>query len=160
MITAKPKKLILDLRWYRGGTFEGFKKIAGLFLTKNTALMLKTRKGVKTILLGSDESYHGKIVAVIGQSTVMYGEILAALLKAHGEKPDKMIVLLGQKTGRFSAHLKHILLHDGSSILLTEGLYLINNKGLTRTGIQPQIKLKDGELSQLEERAIGKLNSL
>ena len=160
LVAVKPEKIILDLRWYRGGTFAGFQKIAGQFLEKETPLTLKTRKGNIKVPLGSDENYHGKIVVVIGQSTIMYGEILAALLKAQGEKSSQSIVLLGQQTGRFNARLKHILLEDGSSILLTEGLYLINDKSITRTGIKPQIKLKDEELNQLEDRAVGQLKSL
>ena len=160
LVAVKPEKIILDLRWYRGGTFAGFQKIAGQFLEKETPLTLKTRKGNIKVPLGSDENYHGKIVVIIGQSTIMYGEILAALLKAQGEKSSQSIVLLGQQTGRFNARLKHILLEDGSSILLTEGLYLINDKSITRTGIKPQIKLKDEELNQLEDRAVGQLKSL
>jgi len=160
LAAVKPEKIILDLRWYRGGTFAGFQKIAGQFLEKETPLTLKTRKGNIKVPLGSDENYHGKIVVIIGKSTIMYGEILAALLKAQGEKSSQSIVLLGQQTGRFNARLKHILLEDGSSILLTEGLYLINDKSITRTGIKPQIKLKDEELNQLEDRAVGQLKSL
>ncbi len=116
LVAVKPEKIILDLRWYRGGTFAGFQKIAGQFLEKETPLTLKTRKGNIKVPLGSDENYHGKIVVIIGQSTIMYGEILAALLKAQGEKSSQSIVLLGQQTGRFNARLKHILLEDGSSL--------------------------------------------
>jgi C-terminal processing protease CtpA/Prc len=158
--TTKPEKIVLDLRWYRGGTFEGFKKIAGLFLAKNNSLKVKTRQATTTIPVGSNNPYSGKIVVVIGQSTLMYGEILAALLNGQGVKPNKRILFFGQDTGRFSARLKHIVMGDGSSILLTEGLYSVNNLAITPKGIQPQVKIKDKDLGRLNELAIEQLNSL
>lgn len=156
----RPEKIILDLRWYRGGTFNGFKKLAGLFVQKDTSLMIKTRKGTVTTLLGSEDHYKGKAVVLIGQSTVMYGEILAALLKGQGKHTGQRILLMGQTTGRFSARLRHFAMEDGSSILLTEGLYVVNNRDINRNGVQPHIQVKEKDLPRMDELAVNRLNSL
>lgn len=161
----KPLKLIIDLRTYCGGDLESFKQITNLFFKDKIALTLKLKDKVKDIFPEAKEknipAY--KAVVIINRSTRMYGELLAAIFKTPGAKsgaaPRYPVTLVGAMTQGFISELKSIPLQDGSSILLTEGLFLLNGKSTTSKGIEPDIEIKDKNSQQIMDTCISILTA-
>ncbi|MCX6584078.1 MAG: S41 family peptidase [Candidatus Aminicenantes bacterium] len=160
--TDKPLKLIIDLRTYRGGDLESFKQIANLFFNDKIALTLKLKDRVKDIFpetKGKNIPAY-KAVVIINRSTRMYGELLAAIFKDTGAKTGNgtasryPVTLVGTTTQGFISELKAISLQDGSSILLTEGLFLLNGKATASKGIEPDIEIKDKNSEQIMDKCI------
>jgi carboxyl-terminal processing protease len=155
----KPLKLIIDLRRYTGGEFESFKKIINLFFKGPILLTLKLKDKEEDFLLGSREALEYKAVVIINRSTRMYGELLAALFKQAGAVAQRPTSLVGTSTQGFISKLKAIHLEDGSSILLTEGLFLLNGKSTASKGVVPDIVIKGKASGEIIEKSISILNS-
>jgi len=166
-----PLKLIIDLRTYRGGDLESFKQIANLFFKDKIALTLKLKDKVKDIFPETKEKNVPGYTAVviINRSTRVYGELLAAILKnpgtrnknknGNGTAPRHPVTLVGTTTQGFISELKSIPLQDGSSILLTEGLFLLNGKSTASRGIEPDIEIKDKDSGQIMDTCISILTA-
>lgn len=156
--SAPPLNLILDLRKYSGGSFEGFKQIAALFFKTPVPLVLKTKEGSSTIELGSEISHklpiNYKIAVIINPSTRMYSELLAGLFKTF--RPDAKLV--GSSTRGIVSQLKQIPLSDGSSIVITEGLFMLAEDKPADTGVAPHITIKLGEAGDIVRRCCNELN--
>lgn len=153
----KPLKLIIDLRTYCGGDFESFTKITNLFFKDTLLLTLKYKNREEDFLLGSKDALEYKAVVIINRSTRMYGELLAAMFKDSGPPSNRPAALVGTSTQGFISRLRPIPLQDGSSILLTEGLFLLNDK-LTTSGVDPDIVVKDKESAKILDKCISILN--
>jgi C-terminal processing protease CtpA/Prc len=153
----KPLKLIIDLRTYCGGDFESFTKITNLFFKDTRLLTLKYKNREEDFLLGSGDALEYKAVVIINRSTRMYGELLAAMFKNSGPPSNRPAALVGTSTHGFISRLKPIPLKDGSSILLTEGLFLLNDKPTT-PGVDPDIVVKDKESAEILDKCIPVLN--
>jgi carboxyl-terminal processing protease len=153
-----PLKLIIDLRTYCGGDLESFKQIANLFFKDKIALTLKLKDKVKDIFPETKEKNGPtyKAVIIINRSTRMYGELLAAIFKNPGKGITSRypVTLVGTRTQGFISELKFIPLQDGSSILLTEGLFLLNGKSTASKGIEPDIEIKDKNSEQIMDKCI------
>jgi carboxyl-terminal processing protease len=162
---TKPLKLIIDLRTYCGGDLESFKQIASLFFKNKIALTLKLKDREKDVFTGVKEksvpAYQA--VVIINRSTRLYGELLAAMFKNPGSKsgtaPQSPVTLIGTTTQGFISELKFIPLDDGSSLLLTDGLFLLNGKAAASKGIEPDIVVKDKESEQIMNKCIAILAS-
>jgi carboxyl-terminal processing protease len=146
----KPLKLILDLRRYSGGDFESFIQLTKLFFPQIIPLTLKTKHKKEKFLLGSPQTISYYAVVIINRSTRMYGELLAALFKEYGREN---VTLLGTKTRGLISKIKQFPLHDGSSILLTEGIFLLDGKKMVNKGVTPHIKVKEANAEKMIERA-------
>jgi C-terminal processing protease CtpA/Prc len=177
---GKQLKLILDLRKYKGGNLNSFLRLTRLFFDQSVKMTLKTKNKKETIILGSPSPLSYRAVAVINGSTMMYGELLAYLFKnptpenvkdsIHDKKADNNqkkrsqadtihsshanVTVFGGRTVGFISKLKHIPLSDGSSILLTEGLFLINDKNPVKSGVKPDIALKEKAFDDVIARSI------
>jgi carboxyl-terminal processing protease len=138
-LNNKPLKLIIDLRQYSGGDLDAFIRLTRLLLDTSIPLTLKTKHSEKKLLLGSTGALNYRAVVIINTSTRMYGELLAILLKEYSKKN---VTLMGAKTKGFISKLKQFPLDDGSSVLLTEGLFLLDGKDLANQGVTPDIKIK------------------
>jgi C-terminal processing protease CtpA/Prc len=155
----KPLKLIIDLRKYSGGDFESFKKIVNLFLKGPILLTLKLKDKEEDFLLGSKEALDYKAVVIINKSTRMYGELLASLFRESGAVAQRSASLVGTSTQGFISKLKTIHMEDGSSILLTEGLFLLNGTPTASKVVKPDILIKDEVSGEIIKKSISILNS-
>lgn len=153
-----PLKLIIDLRTYCGGDLESFKQIANLFFKDKIALTLKSKDKEKDIFPETKEkNVPGyKAVVIINRSTRMYGELLASIFKnpGKGAASRRPVTFVGTTTQGFISELKSIPLQDGSSVLLTEGLFLLNGKSTASKGIEPDIEIKDKDSEQIMDKCI------
>lgn len=152
-------KLIIDLRKYNGGDLDSFTRMTRLFFNKTIPLTLKLKNKKEEFLLGSnsDEAFTYHAVVIADKSTIMYGELLAYLFKTlrpPGDEHPAAATLIGSKTKGFISKLKHIPLEDGSSILLTEGVFLLNGKDPAKTGIEPDIEIKKENSAKIIDRGI------
>ena len=150
----KPLKLIIDLRKYSGGDFESFKKIINLFFKGPVLLTLKLKDKEEDFLLGSKEALDYKAVVIINKSTRMYGELLASLFRQSGAVAQRPASLVGTSTQGFISKLKTIPLEDGSSILLTEGLFWLNGSPTASKGVEPDILIKDKVSGDIIKKSI------
>ncbi len=150
-----PLKLIIDLRKYSGGDLEGLLQFTRLFFPSPLSLTLKTKYREEKISLGSDRPFTYRAVVIINKSTRMYGELLAALFKEYGQKH---VTLLGNKTKGMISKLGEYPLQDGSSILLTEGVFLIKGKNPAQNGVSPDVKIDDQPSGKILERALALLD--
>lgn len=146
--------LIIDLRKYAGGDYNSFVEICKLLLPEDNHLTLTTRDGEMILRLGSLHSLSGRTMAIIGPSTIMYSELLAASLKANGA------TLVGTGTPGFISQLRKIDLEDGSSLLITEGTFNIDGQPLgDTTGVLPTVETEETNDDRLMARCISLLSS-
>jgi carboxyl-terminal processing protease len=150
----KSLKLVIDLRKYSGGELNGFIELTSLFFPHPLPLTLKTKHNKETLLIGSTQAITYHAVVIINKSTRMYGELLAALFKEHGKGNA---TLIGTKTRGLVSKIKQFPLRDGSSILLTEGIFLQNGKNLANTGVTPDVKVKEKQFKKIIDRAVSML---
>lgn len=165
---GKPFKLIIDLRRYTGGDFESFKTITNLLraapsAAKGTApptkLILKFKEKSEEFVPAPMNDPDYQAVVIINRSTRMYGELLAKLFK-HMEDPAKpFVTLIGTSTQGFISKLKSIPLEDGSSILLTEGLFLLDGKAVELKSTGPDVIVNEEDSGSLMKRSITLLTS-
>jgi carboxyl-terminal processing protease len=150
-----PVKLIIDLRKYEGGELEPFIELTRLLFNRAIPLTLKLKDSTQTISLGSEKALNYRAVILIDKSTMMYGELLAEMFEMYREK-DK-ITLAGSKTRGFMSKLMHIPLDDGSSILLTEGFFLFNGINPAKTGVKPDVVIKEENAGSIIDYCISNL---
>ncbi|MCP5047940.1 MAG: PDZ domain-containing protein [bacterium] len=155
--TNEPLKLIIDLRRYNGGDLEGFTRMAGLFSKEEMSLELKSKHKTEPLTLGANQNREQPLdyraAIILNPSTRMYGEMLAAVFRKNAMK------IVGTATQGFVSKLKHIPLTDGSSILLTESLFLLEGKNLAGAGIKPDIKIKGADTEKITARCISLLDT-
>ncbi len=147
----KPLKLVIDLRKYSGGDLNAFIDLTKLFFPQPIPLALKTKHNKEKLLLGSAQAITYHAVVIINKSTRMYSELLAALFKEHGKEK---VTLMGAKTRGLISKIKQFPLRDGSSILLTEGIFLLNGKNPANTGVTPDVKVKEKDSAKIIDRAV------
>jgi carboxyl-terminal processing protease len=150
----QPLKLVMDLRKYSSGDLDAFIELTRLFFPQPISLTLKTKHHQEELLLGSKQAITYHAVVIINKSTRMYGELLAAIFKEHGKEN---VTLMGTKTRGLISKIKQFPLRDGSSILLTEGIFILNGKNLANTGVTPGIKVKEKDSAQIIGRAVAVL---
>jgi len=130
--------LIIDLRKSCGGDLDSFMQIARLFFTSPAPLVLKTKQEEHQLEVGATHTFNYKAVVIIDSSTRLYSELLAVLFR---EYCKDNVTIIGSKTRGFIADLKQFSLDDGSSILLTHGLFLLKEKELAKRSFIPDIKI-------------------
>jgi carboxyl-terminal processing protease len=148
LMNKKSLRLIIDLRKYSGGDFDSFIDITRLFFKKTTSVVIKTKEKEEKVLLGSVNPLKFKAVIIINQSTIMYSELLAALFKSMNA------ILIGSKTQGFISKLNHISLKDGSSVLITGGIFLLKGKDLRKSEVNPKIELKGKDWKHILDKSL------
>ncbi|MCP5103483.1 MAG: hypothetical protein GY950_08900, partial [bacterium] len=151
---TEPLKLIIDLRSYCGGDFQSFKKICNLFFKESLLLTLKYKNKEEDFILGARTAAAYKAAVIVDRSTRMYGELLAAMFKNTGAPSQRPVTLIGSQSPGFVSKLKSIPLDDGSSILITEGLFLLEGKPAASGGVTPDIIEKDYAAGELVKKCI------
>jgi len=150
----KPLNLVIDLRKYSGGDLDAFIELTKLFFPQSILLTLKTKHNNEKLLLGSTQPITCHAVVIINKSTRMYGELLAALFKEHGKEN---VTLMGTRTRGLISQIKQFPLSDGSSLLLTEGLFLLDGKNPVNTGVTPNVRVKEKDAADIIDRAVALL---
>jgi len=158
--TTLPLKLIIDLRFYNGGDFSAFKEAAKIFFPQPMPLTLETKQGKEIFELGSDSPLSYQAVILIDPSTILFNELLAYLFNELPDNEQHHTTLLGKNTPGFIPELKQIPLSDGSSILLTSGFFLFQDKNISSIGIKPDVRLTKKELPTIIKRSVALLSTL
>ena len=156
----KCPKLLIDLRHYTGGNFHSFLDIANIFFKDSPGFTigLHKKKKEKKFPVGSDTVADYRAVVIVNKSTIMYGELLAALFKLNQQDNNHPTTIIGRKTPGFISQVKQVRMNDGSSILLSEGFFFIKDEKTVKSGVKPDIELKLKEFDHLIDRATTILN--
>lgn len=157
---ANRLKLIIDLRNYSGGDFESFLEITKIFFNEaaNFAVTLEKKNTTDSFPVGAKDALDYRAVVIVNKSTIMYGELLAALFQAAGQDKKYNITIIGRKTPGLVAKLLHIKFEDGSSILLSAGFFFIQEKPAAKSGVIPQIDLPANGFDDVIDRCKTILN--
>ena len=140
---------IVDLRMYMGGNFESFVEITKLLVNRQVAVTLQTRDGGSPFIAGSpDSAMAGQCVYIINGSTILYGELLAHLLKNAGAR------LVGQRTTGFTPRLNQVELGNGDSVLITEGVFNIEGQSTLGSGVDPSFHMETDNSALLYAKCI------
>lgn len=145
---GKPYKgLILDLRNNSGGLLLSAIDIAGLFLPKNSLVVVTKDKNNKEI-----ESYHTvrdpiplkdiPIVVLINNFTASAAEILAKILKEYAQAnkmQNNLVFLVGTQSFEKGSVQEIIPVSNNCAVRLTTSLYFPNNKNIQGEGVKPDI---------------------
>lgn len=126
---------IIDLRNYLDGEFGACLSLADLLLPPVSRLALHTRSGAQRIRAGKLSGTQPRMVVLIGPATIMYAEILARFMQS------AEAVLVGEKGGGFSAHLRRIPLPDGGELLLVDGFFYWDGKNIRHESLIPNVKI-------------------
>ena len=134
---AKP--LIIDLRNCAEGDFEEARQFVNLFL-KAESLGYFERKGApKEILASQEEPLLPKLPLIVwtNQGTMGPAEAAAAVLKEFGRAK-----VVGLATPGLAARQAHFPLDDGSSVILTSGVFCLNSgTELWGRGVEPDVEV-------------------
>lgn len=146
------RPLIIDLRNCQEGSFEEARKFVNLFLQSESLGYFENRGAEKEIIQSPAEPSLGRIplVAWINQGTMGPAEAVAAVLKE-----SKRARLVGLATPGLAAKYRFFPLEDGTSVLLTSGVFSLNS-GVTLwgRGAEPDIPVDaedQGFLAYLEK---------
>lgn len=152
-IGTQPLKLILDLRKYSGGDLDALIRLTRLFFSEQISLDLKMKNQKEIILLGArpekDRALNYQAAVIVNESTIMYGELLAVLFKY-----TKAAKVVGRQTNGFISRLRHIPLTDGSSILLTDGFFLLDGKNPARSGVEPDVSIDKENFADIIDQSV------
>jgi carboxyl-terminal processing protease len=154
MLQTENRKWIIDLRRYSGGDYLSFLELTKIFIHKKMNLRILTKKGTENFVIGSDDFSANRCVFIINGSTILYAELLAQLLKSN------QVVLIGENTPGFSPFLKQFFLSDGSSILLTAGIFNLDSNMLLNSGVKPDFSVQTHDEEKLLPECVRVLNQL
>ena len=144
-IRAGKKPLILDLRNCAEGDFEEARQFINLFL-KTESLGYFEKKGAAKEVLASPEEpplANLPLIVWINQGTLGPAEAVAAVLKEFGRAK-----VVGIATPGLAAKREEIPLEDGTSLLLTSGVFCLNSGvQLWGRGVEPDVPMDVDEQS-------------
>ena len=133
------KRIVLDLRGCVGGSLERATQMASRF-TDGALGSIDRKVGAKTgkvslVAHKTRNSWAGPLVVMVDHSTLGAAEFLAGSLAAKGRA-----TVVGTRT--FGDGLEHsvLVLHDGSSLLMTTGkIYTSNGQSFQARGVTPAV---------------------
>jgi carboxyl-terminal processing protease len=129
--------LIVDLRNCPEGSFEEAQKFINLFLKAQNIGYIEKRGEEKEILASPEDPPLAQLPLVvwINQGTLGPAEAAAAVLKEF-----KRAKVVGLETPGLAARYKFFPLEDGTSVLLTSGIFCLNSGvKLWGQGVEPDI---------------------
>jgi len=129
--------LIVDLRNCPEGSFEEAQKFINLFLKAENIGYIERRGKEKEILASPEDSPLARLPLVvwINQGTLGPAEVAAAVLKEF-----KRAKVVGLETPGLAAKYEFFPLEDGTSVLLTSGIFCLNSGvKLWEQGVEPDI---------------------
>lgn len=136
--------LVVDLRYARGGDFEEARAFANLFVRAVEAGWFEKRGGEKEPFSCPSVPAipAGPLVVWTSEGTMGAAELVAGLLQ---ELRKAQVV--GRPTLGLAGRTDHIVLKDGSSVLLTSAVYVLpSGRKLWQEGVRPDIVLPAGRL--------------
>lgn len=128
---------VIDLRNCREGDFEETRKFINLFIKSESVGYFEKRGGDKEIIASPDDPALGRLPLIIwiNQGTVGPAEVAAAVLQEF-----KSAQLVGLATPGLAARYEFHLLEDGTSLLLTSGIFSLNSGvKIWGSGAEPDI---------------------
>jgi C-terminal processing protease CtpA/Prc len=144
-IKAGKKPLIVDLRNCAEGDFEEARQFMNVFL-KMESLGYFERKGVaKEVLAAPDAPLLPDLPLIIwtNQGTLGPAEAVAAIFRDLGRAK-----VVGLATPGLAARYEHFPLQDGSSVLLTSGVFCLNSGiQLWGRGVEPDVLVEPEDQS-------------
>jgi C-terminal processing protease CtpA/Prc len=135
--------LIIDLRNCSEGSFEAARLFIGLFLGAENLGYFETRGGGKEIFSSPEAPPMAQLPLIvwINQGTLGPAETTAAVLKEF-----KRARLVGLATPGLSARYEFYPLEDGTSVVLTSGIFCLNSgTKLWGQGAEPDIPVEAEE---------------
>ncbi|MBN2409779.1 MAG: PDZ domain-containing protein [Candidatus Aminicenantes bacterium] len=116
--------LVIDLRNCREGDFEETRKLINLFIKSESVGYFEKRGGDKEIMGSPDDPPLARLPLIIwiNQGTVGPAEAAAAVLREF-----KRAQLVGLATPGLAARYEFHPLEDGTSVLLTSGIFSLNS---------------------------------
>ena len=138
LLAQNPKGLILDLRSNPGGLLNESITTAGLFLPRDTLVLIERFKdGTETPYTTSEEPVAADIplVVLVDAGSASASEIVAGALQDHGQA-----VLIGDKTfGKGSVQLLHTLSNDSELRVTIARWFTPNDRAIHGEGLDPDI---------------------
>lgn len=134
------KPLIIDLRNCAWGTVEEARQFIGLFLKAEQIGFFEGRGGAKEILSapGPAELEGLPLIIWLNQASLGPAEVVAAVLKEY-----RKAKVIGQPTPGLAARHKFIPLQDGTSLLITSGVFCLKqDEKVWGQGVSPDVKLE------------------
>ena len=144
-IRAGKKPLILDLRNCAEGDFEEARQFINLFLKTESLGYFEKKGAAKEVLASPEEPLLAKLPLIvwINQGTLGPAEAVAAVLKEFGRAK-----VVGIATPGLAAKHEEIPLEDGTSLLLTSGVFCLNSGvQLWGRGVEPDVPMDVDEQS-------------
>lgn len=134
------KPLIVDLRNCAEGDFEGARQFINLFLKTDSIGYFEKKGAVKEILASQEEPLLAKLPLIIwtNSGTIGPAEAAAGVLKEFGRAK-----VVGLPTPGLTAKHEQFPLEDGSSVLLTSGIFFLNSgRSLWGEGVKPDVPVE------------------
>jgi carboxyl-terminal processing protease len=133
------RRIVLDLRGCVGGSLERAAQVASRF-TDGDLGSVSRKVGAKTgkaalVAHKTSNAWTGPLVVMVDRSTLGAAEFLAGSLAANGRA-----TLVGTRT--FGDGMEHsvVVLHDGSSLLMTTGkIFTSNGQSFQARGVTPGV---------------------
>lgn len=141
----RQKPLIIDLRNCQEGTFEEAQQFINLFLKADKIGCLEKKGGTKETLSALQEPSLSQLPLVIwvNQATIGPAEAAAAVLREF-----KRAKIVGLTTPGLAAKREFFPLQDGTSIILTAGIFCLNSgEKLWGRGAEPDFRLEMNDQS-------------
>jgi len=134
------KPLILDLRNCANGDFEEARQFINLFLKTESLGYFEKKGGAKEVLAAPDEPLLANLPLIIwtNQGTLGPAEAVAAVFREFGRAK-----VVGLSTPGLAAKYQHFPLEDGTSVLLTSGVFCLNSGvKLWGRGVEPDVPVE------------------
>jgi len=144
-LRAVEKHLIIDLRNCAEGNFEEARQFVNLFLKAESLGYFEKKGAPKEILASPEEPLLAKLPLIIwtNRGTMGPAEAAAAILKEFGRAK-----VVGLATPGMAARQAHFPLEDGSSVLLTSGVFCLNSGvELLGRGVEPDVPVDSEDQS-------------
>jgi carboxyl-terminal processing protease len=133
------KPLIVDLRNCAEGDYEEARQFINLFLKTDSIGYFEKKGAAKEILASSEEPLMAKLPLIIwtNAGTIGPAETAAGVLKEFGRAK-----LVGLPTPGLTAKHEQFPLEDGSSVLLTSGIFFLNSgRAVWGEGVEPDVRV-------------------
>jgi len=146
-VRKQKRALILDLRNCAGGDFAGAQELVNLFLSAESIGYFAGRGETKVTVPAAAAPVLDKtpLVVWVNAATIGPAEVVAGVLKDF-----KRAKIVGLSTPGLVAREEYVPLEDGTSVLLTAGIFCLNSGvKLWGQGVEPDA-LVDGASSGLD----------
>lgn len=158
-LRAGEKPLIIDLRNCAEGDFEEARQFVNLFLKAESLGYFEKKGAPKEILACPEEPLLAKLPLIVwtNQGTMGPAEAAAGILKEFGRAK-----VVGLATPGLAARQAQFPLEDGSSVILTSGVFCLNSGlQLWGRGVEPdvEVELEDQSFQSFLKKTLSLLSA-